>query len=251
MLELIQPDWPAHSRIRSVSTTRNGGVSKAPYDGLNLGDHVGDLEQAVHSNRRLVAEACNLPRGPAWLEQVHGTDIADAATVTESCQADGAFTDKPGTVCVIMTADCLPVLLCNRSGTKVAAVHAGWRGLLNGVIEQAVDRFNEPVDELLVWLGPAIGSRAFEVGDEVRTEFVQSDEEAITAFENNRPGHWLADIYQLARVRLQKRGIRSIYGGGECTYTDAGRFFSYRRDGVTGRMATLIWIDPENPKNYL
>lgn len=240
---LIIPDWPAAAGIRAVCTTRIGGVSQAPYASLNLGDHVGDAASAVAENRAILRRVLNLPAEPRWLQQVHGNCAVDAAVQAGSCQADAAYTDRPGVVCAVLTADCLPLLLCDRAGTRVAAVHAGWRGLANGVIERALDSFSMPGSELLAWLGPAIGPRAFEVGDEVRAEFVAQDAAATTVFQPSRAGHWYADLYALARQRLAARAVSAVYGGDCCTYTDAARFYSYRRDGSTGRMASLIWLE--------
>lgn len=241
--EFIHPDWPAPKNIRAAVTTRLGGASQAPYKSFNLGAHVGDDPTAVRENRERLRTVLALPAQPIWLKQVHGITVVNAAQVGIGTESDGAFTAQPGVVCAVLTADCLPVLLCNRQGTKIAALHAGWRGLAAGVIESGVQAVNEPGNELLAWLGPAIGPAKFEVGAEVRAAFVQHDPQAASAFRITRDGKYLADIYALARLRLQKIGVVSVYGGGFCTVTDSGRFFSYRRDGVTGRMATLIWID--------
>ena len=235
------PDWPAPATVRAVSTTRAGGASRGPWAGLNLADHVEDDPAAVTANRRHRAAALQLPGAPAWLQQVHGTGVVNADAVTAPVVADGTFATRPGAVCVVMTADCLPVLLCNRAGTRVAAVHAGWRGLAAGVIEAAMDCFDEPTGALMAWLGPAIGPRHFEVGDEVRAQFLAHAAAANSAFESSGAA-WRADIYELARQRLAARGLTRVFGGGLCTFSDAARFYSYRRDGVTGRMATLIWL---------
>ncbi len=245
MCEFITPDWPAPDSVRAVSTTRRGGRSRSPYDGLNLATHVGDSDSDVAYNRKQLSGALALPARPNWLQQVHGIDITIGACAAQPAEADGAFSSSPGEVLAVMTADCLPLLMCNRQGTEVAAVHAGWRGLLNGVIESAVARFTVPADELLIWFGPAIGAASFEVGDEVRTQFLEVDEASAIAFQTTPNGRWLADIYQLAQIRLQKQGIAAIYGGEYCTVSDVERFYSYRRDGVTGRMASLIWMTPE------
>ena len=223
-------------------TTRVGGVSHAPYDSFNLAIHVGDDPAAVRENRARLRTALVLPAEPLWLKQVHGVAVVDAARAGIEPEADGAFAAQPGTVCAVLTADCLPVLLCNRAGTKVAALHAGWRGLAGGVIEAGVQALGVPGNELLAWLGPAIGPEAFEVGPEVRTAFIQQDAQAAQAFRTARDGKYLADIYLLARQRLQRLGVAAVYGGGFCTVTDGARFFSYRRDGATGRMASLIWL---------
>ncbi len=242
MSDWLIPDWPAPEWVRAVITTRIGGHSRPPYSSLNLAGHVGDASEAVTANRSVLFERLSLPSEPLWLEQVHGCDVVEAGG--DSCSADASTSDIPGQVCVVMTADCLPLLICNRSGTRVAAVHAGWRGLADGVIEAALQRFSEEGDELLVWLGPAIGPDSFEVGDEVRERFLAVSSADEHAFVAAGSGKWLADIYQLARNRLRAAGVGYIGGGDYCTVTDAERFFSYRRDGITGRMASLIWIEP-------
>lgn len=238
----IVPDWPAPPSVRAGTTTRHGGVSLPPYNSLNLGDHVGDKPEAVAENRRRLCQLRNLPGEPRWLKQVHGVAVVDAAATHDAPTADASLTSHANIVCAVMTADCLPLLFCNRQGSVVAAAHAGWRGLLDGVIEATVLRMNVAADDLLVWLGPAIGPDAFEVGDEVRDAFITHNAAASAAFRPSLNGRWLANIYQLARQRLTKMGIDAIYGGHCCTYGDSERFYSYRRDGVTGRMASLIWI---------
>lgn len=241
MYELLVPAWPAPATVRAMQTTRAGGCSVAPWDSLNLGDHVGDDPACVLANRARLRSG--LPGEPAWLKQVHGTRVVDAAlSASVVNEADAAYARQPGAVCVVMTADCLPVLFCNRAGTVVAAAHAGWRGLQAGVLEATIAAMAEAPGELLAWLGPAIGPACFEVGDDVRTAFVGSDPEAAAAFAPASPGKWLADIYRLAERRLRAAGLTSIHGGGRCTVSDRERYFSYRRDGVTGRMATLIWL---------
>lgn len=241
---IIFPDWPAPPNIKAIQTTRIGGFSKGPYQSLNLGDHVGDDPLIVAANRQLLTQF--VPTEPVWMRQVHGTQVIDAALASCLPEADAAFARAPETVCCVMTADCLPILLCDHTGSVVAAVHAGWRGLLNGVIETAVVSMQASPPDLMAWLGPAIGSGAFEVGDEVRTAFVDVDENSRHAFAALENGKWLADIYLLARQRLAAMGVNEIYGGDFCTYSDATRFFSYRRDQVTGRMATLIWRAKNN-----
>lgn len=253
----LRPDWPAPVRVRSLITSRDGGVSLAPFGSFNLGDHVGDDPRAVAENRRRLA--ASLPAAPCWLQQVHGTAVVDAATSTGRAPvADGTYARVAGVVCAVMTADCLPVMLCDRRGSVVAAVHAGWRGLLAGILEQAVAAMNVPTESVLAYLGPAIGPQAFEVGDDVRSAFVGVDRDAVAAFRPapqrdatgrpgapQAPGKWLADIYRLARQRLQRIGVDATYGGTCCTLTQEDRFFSYRRDGITGRMASLIWLADE------
>ena len=237
----IKPDWHPHPRVRALVTSRLGGASAVPFDSLNLGDHVGDAPDAVARNRQLVRGA--LPAAPLWLNQVHGTAVAEAATAADGVEADASVMFGPGRVCAIMTADCLPVLLARQDGEGVGAAHAGWRGLCNGVLETTIARLGEP-GRLLAWLGPAIGPTAFEVGDEVRAAFVAHSIEAAAAFKPGvREGKWWADIYLLAYQRLAAAGVTHVFGGDLCTVSDATRFYSYRRDKVTGRMAALIWRD--------
>ena len=237
----ITPDWPAPPNVRSLQTTRRGGVSVAPYDSLNLGGHVGDAPLSVARNRQLLASL--LPGEPVWLDQVHGVEVVNAAD-TASCppRADACFATRRGAVCEVMTADCLPVLLCDDTGSVVGAVHAGWRGLCGGVIERTVQAMGAPPHTLMAWLGPAIGPAAFEVGAEVRAVFMAAQPQAADAFVPVPGNKYLADIYLLARQRLEALGISRIYGGGLCTYADRERFFSFRRDGATGRMGTFIWL---------
>lgn len=236
----ICPEWPAPAKVQAVSTTRLGGTSHPPWDSLNLGDHVGDDPSAVTANRQHLMQTTKLPEPPCWLQQVHGTHLVQASRQT--CEADASTTVQSGIVCAVMTADCLPLLLCDRQGRQVAAVHAGWRGLAAGVIEKTLDGFDCQPRDILAWMGPAIGPAAFEVGSEVRQAFVGQNPHAVQAFKENRANHWLADIYQLARLRLFSKGVQQVFGGDYCTYSDAQRFFSYRRDGQTGRMASLIWL---------
>jgi len=239
---MIIPDWPAPDRVRAVTTTRPGGVSQSPYASLNLAAHVGDNPLAVVENRRRLRQRLNLPAEPRWLQQVHGTGVVDAATRDEQPLADASFSRCSGVVCAVLTADCLPVLMCVRDGSAVAAAHAGWRGLSAGVLEATVTALGCDPQQLLVWLGPAIGAAVFEVGADVRETFVKTHPSAAAAFVVQPDGRWLADLYQLARIRLQAIGIPVIYGGGFCTYTDQARFYSFRHDRVTGRMASLIWL---------
>jgi YfiH family protein len=239
--EWIVPDWPAPARVGSLSTTRRGGVSGGVFASLDLGEHVGDAPAAVAVNRELVRQ--RIGAQPVWLRQVHGTRVIDAAGATgpHPAEADASFTRQAGAACAVMTADCLPVLLCDSEGTVVAAAHAGWRGLLAGVIEAAVAAMAAPGRDLLAWLGPAIGPQAFEVGNEVRAAFTATDPDAAKAFHPSGD-KWLADIYLLARQRLTKRGVTRVFGGGFCTLGETERFYSHRRDGQTGRMASLIWL---------
>lgn len=237
----IIPDWPAPPNVRSLQTTRLGGVSVAPYDSFNLGDHVGDAPQSVALNRHLLASL--MPSEPVWLQQVHGTVVADADNAGCLIQADASVANHCGSVCVVMTADCLPILLCDEDGTVVGAAHAGWKGLAAGVIETTVQAMGVAPQKLMAWFGPAISQRAFEVGEEVRAEFIARDAQAAQAFLPGVGGKWLADIYLLARQRLHALGVSRIYGGEYCTYNDPARFFSYRRNGVTGRMGSFIWLE--------
>ena len=241
--DFLIPDWPAPANVRAVVTTRRGGGSVPPYDTFNLATHVEDDPQAVAANRSRLRDVLELPSEPLWLNQVHGTGVVDAAVAGQGSDADGAFATAPGAICAVMTADCLPVLLCDRAGLRVAAAHAGWRGLLNGVVEAAVEALDTPPEELLAWLGPAIGPDAFEVGGEVRDAFLSDDPGAAGAFRPSPAGRWLADIYLLARRRLARVGLSAVHGGGFCTFSDVERFYSYRRDGRTGRMASLIWLE--------
>ena len=237
----IRPDWPAPKNVRALQTTRQGGVSAPPYDSLNLGSHVGDAPLAVARNRMLLNTL--LPSEPVWLEQVHGTIVANADMATCRPQADACIARHRAAVCVVMTADCLPVLLCDQQGSVVGAAHAGWKGLAAGIIEATVQEMNAAPQNLMAWLGPAISQDAFEVGDEVHTVFVDMHPQAASAFIPGRNGKWFADIYALARVRLNALGITQIYGGDYCTYREREKFFSYRRDGITGRMGTFIWLE--------
>jgi YfiH family protein len=238
----IVPDWPAPAWVRSVTTTRQSGVSQGCYASMNPADHVDDDPRAVAENRQRLLEVLDLPAAPVWLQQVHGTAVVDAAVAAASPVADAAYCRQAGVVCAVMTADCLPLLLTDTRGECVAAVHGGWRGLAAGVIEQAVAAMGQPGERLLAWLGPAIGPQAFQVGSEVRDVFLAHDQGAATAFRQDSDGTWYANIYHLARQRLAEYGVSAVYGGGFCSFSDADRFYSYRRSGVTGRMATLIWL---------
>ena len=240
-MKTIVPDWPAPKQIKCLMTTRAGGVSGAPWSSLNLGDHVGDAPADVAANRARLRQ--HLPAEPAWLKQVHSTRAVDASS--GQVEADAAFTRQPGQVCAVLTADCLPVLFCDRAGSVVAAAHAGWRGLADGVLEATVAAMEVPPGDLLAWMGAAIGPRVFEVGDDVRQAFADHHPEAAAAFLPHpalERGKWLADLYLLARIRLDHAGVSAVYGGGRCTFSEAESFFSYRRDGVTGRMASVIWL---------
>lgn len=246
MADLLQAEWPAPKSVQAFQTLRAGGCSTGPWAGFNLGDHVGDDPASVRENRHALRQL--LPAEPVWLKQVHGTATVDAGFLPNLPEADAVFARQPGSVCVVMTADCLPVLFCDRAGTVVAAAHAGWRGLLAGVLEETILRMAVAPSDVLVWLGPAIGPECFEIGDEVCAAFIEASPAAELAFRPHTAGKWLADIYLLARQRLVAAGVEAISGGDLCTVSDPARFFSYRRDGVTGRMASLIWIDQQSER---
>jgi YfiH family protein len=239
-LTFITPDWPAPANVKALQTTRNGGVSAGVYASLNLGDHVKDHPQHVAANRQLLSGY--MPSEPVWLNQVHGVCVIDAALSSCLESADASFATRKQVVCVTMTADCLPVLLCDQAGTAVAAIHAGWRSLCDGVIEATVAAMPVQASQLMAWVGPAIGPEAFEVGGEVRAQFIAQDAQAELAF-NPKGDKWLGDLYAIARQRLQTLGITQVYGGGRCTYNEPETFFSYRRDGDTGRMGCFIWLE--------
>ena len=251
--DFLLPDWPAPAHVRALSTSRGlaaqpqFGGSTGIFAGLNLGTHVGDAPDTVLANRQLLQQYCDLSHQPAWLNQVHGIAVLDLEQWQgQLMDADASVTSTLGLAAVVMTADCLPVLFCDRQGRKVAAAHAGWRGLCDGVLEATLQHFPERAD-VLAWLGPAIGPVHFEVGSEVRAAFMAKDLQAAAAFVPSlNAGKYLADIYLLARQRLQAAGVSAIYGGDYCTVADPQRFFSYRRDGQTGRQASLIWLTAAN-----
>ncbi|NWG86194.1 MAG: peptidoglycan editing factor PgeF [Hydrogenophilaceae bacterium] len=245
--EWLKPDWPAPAKVRGCMTTRAGGVSQPPYASLNPASHVGDDSLSVAENRAILRR--HLPAEPLWLTQVHGDRVAEAGVDAEGVEADACIARAPGRVCAVLTADCLPVLFCDAAGTVVAAAHAGWRGLAGGVLERTVEAMRVPPGQVMAWLGAAIGPDSFEVGPEVREAFIEHDPLAATAFRPALPGtldeaphKWLADIYALARLRLARIGVSQVYGGGLCTLRHAERFYSYRREQKTGRMASLIWL---------
>ncbi len=241
--EFIYPDWPAPAHVKALTTTRIGGFSEAPFNSFNLSLRSGDDFARVQQNRALLVEAAALPAEPLWLRQVHGSRVVNAAVSEPYSEGDGSYADQPGHVCVVLTADCCPVFLCDRAGTRAAVLHGGWRGLARGLIEQGVAQLKLPGTELMAWLGPAIGPQAFQVGDDVYEAFVAQDAEAKEAFTKQEDGRWLADIYRLARQRLRAVDVTNVYGGGYCTLSDRERFFSYRRDRVCGHMASLVWLD--------
>lgn len=243
------PDWPAPANVRAAVTTRAGGVSHVEYASFNLAGHVGDSAGAVAANREILGESLQLPEQPVWLTQVHGVDVLrlDGETPPKpSCEYDACYSNQPGKVCAVLTADCLPALFCSRDGAEVAAAHAGWRGLVDGVLATTLEQFMCPRSEIMVWLGPAIGPESFEVGADVYGQFLAQwhayGEKAVSGcFVPHGEGHWLCNIYGLARLQLQALGVTTVYGGGEDTCTDWQRFYSFRRDGDTGRMASLVW----------
>ena len=256
-MDLIVPSWPAPANIAAAITTRNGGCSTSPWNSLNLAFHVGDNPESVKQNWQSVSEQLNLPSTPQLLNQVHGIEIVEVGGCKEISNeiipaADGCYTKSSHNVCAVMTADCLPILLCNTAGTEVAAVHAGWRGLAAGVVSNAVKQFFSPSTDLMAYLGPAISQQNFEVGPEVRQAFLSSSSHEHVQYKINacftlsdsegEADRWMADIYGLARIALYQVGVSQIYGGDFCSYADTEQFYSYRRDGQTGRMASLIWI---------
>ena len=236
----IVPDWPAPARVRSLITTRRGGVSTGAHASFNLGLRADDDPRAVAANRAALRE--HLPQDPVWLKQVHGARVVRADAVNDSPEADAAYTRRAETVCAVMVADCMPVLLCDTQASVVAIAHAGWRGLSAGVIENTIAAMGAKANDLLAFLGPAIGPAAFEVGADVRDAFLAADAAAAAAFTPHREGKWLADVFLLGGQRLARAGVHRIYGGGLCTVSDPARFYSYRRDRMTGRMAALIWL---------
>lgn len=260
----LTADWPAPARVRTLISTRAGGVSEGPFASNNLGAHVGDNPQHVAVNRQRLLEKADSAYAVQWLNQVHGTRVVEASDAGQVVEADGCTTSAPGVACAVLTADCLPVLIANRSGTRVAAVHAGWRGLADGVLVAALERFDDAANNIVVYLGPAIGPRHFEVGPEVRQYFLdrahvapvesiarESQPELTSgrgsldnAFQPSVGDRYLADLYQIARIQCAEAGVVNIYGGGFCTYADSERFFSYRRDGQTGRLVSAIWLAP-------
>lgn len=245
MIELLQPEWDAPATVRAFATTRAGGVSQAPYAGFNLGAHVGDDPTCVARNRAKLARVLSLPAEPSWIRQTHSTRAVLLEAEPER-EADAAVTRRPGVVAVIMTADCLPVLLCDRQGTEVAALHAGWRGLQAGIIDATLARMQAPAADLLAWIGPGISQENFEVGDEVRAAFVETIEDSGPHFVEHGAGHWLCDLAGIAELELERLGVAAVTRDRHCTFRDDHLFYSYRRDGVTGRMASLIWINPED-----
>jgi len=242
MIETIHANWQAPSSIHACCTTRRGGGSVAPFDSFNLGLHVGDRDTDVIENRRLLRESLALPSEPCWINQTHGVHVVTLEQDSDR-DADAAITREPGKVAIVMTADCLPILVCNRAGSEVAAIHAGWRGLQAGVIEATIAALHSPAQDLMAWIGPGISQDCFEVGDDVHAAFIDRLANAQACFSANRPGHWLCDLAGLAESVLRTAGIDEVTRAPYCSYSDADLFYSYRREPVTGRMASLIWID--------
>jgi polyphenol oxidase len=242
MEPLIRHRWRAPAHVHAVTTTRAGGASTGAYQSFNLGDHVGDDTQAVRENRGRLRALLGVDE-PVWLKQVHGTAVANAAEAAPGAVADGGWTERRGVVCAILTADCLPVFLSDRAGTRVALLHAGWRGLAAGIISAGVSALARDATELVAHLGPAIGPESYEVGDEVRAAFVTYGSETQRAFRASRTGHYWMDLYQLARIQLRELGVAEVSGGECCTLRQRETYYSHRRDGVSGRMASLIWIE--------
>lgn len=241
ILSGFAPDWPAPAGVRAWVTERPGGVSANAYAALNLATHVGDDPDSVAANRKLLRAGLNLPGEPVWLEQVHGTAVLDLDGAPVQAAADGAVTSRAGVVCAVLTADCLPVILSDRLGRRIGVAHAGWRGLLHGVLPAAIRALAVAPRDVLAWLGPAIGPKAYEVGPEVRAAFAGHGSALADCFTANSRGRWQADLYALARCSLEAAGVTGIYGGGLCTFDEPHRFFSHRREAPCGRMATLIW----------
>ena len=240
----LKAEWPASSNIFAYTTTRLGGNSAAPYASLNLAQHVGDEATTVQLNRQHLKSSLMLPSEPFWLNQIHSNicvkvDKQSIGNIT----ADATYTKQSNIVCAVLTADCLPILICNQAGNEVAAIHAGWRGLAGGIIQNTINHFDAPADQLLAWLGPASGPEVFEIGDEVRTQFINLNRQTSIAFKPSLAGRWLANLYQLASLLLNSSGITAIYGEPKCTYSNPELFFSYRREHLTGRMASLIWFE--------
>ena len=247
----LKPDWPAPANVSAFFTLRRGGHSEGAYTAFNLADHVGDAPEAVAANREQLQKELSLPSEPQWLEQIHSDKAVKAQSDGKVRTADASFSAEQGTVCTVLTADCLPLLVCNREGSEVAAIHAGWRGLTGGVIRETIRAMSSAPEDLLVWLGPAIGPEAFECGVDVleaafESSMSESHAEAIAHCfvpHAKKPLHFLADIYALGRAELAELGVTDIFGGDRCTVSEDAEFFSFRRDGDTGRMASLIWFE--------
>lgn len=241
---MIKPDWPAPPHVKAYTTVRcTKGASIAPFDHFNLATHVGDANHHVVENRRILRQTLALPQEPVWLKQTHSTIAVPALSMHQDREADATYTNQTNQVCAILTADCLPILLYNQTNQTVAAIHAGWRGLAHGIIQQTLNAITAKENNIMVWLGPAISQKHYEVGDPVRTTFITLNPDNEAAFIQSKPNHWHCDLYTLARIQLKQHQITAIFGGDRCTYAEKESFYSYRRDGAqTGRMASLIWI---------
>jgi len=243
MMKCVTANWTAPTHVKGFTTTRIGGMSQGEFQGFNPAFHVGDNEKSVEENRKLLKNHLNLPGEPCWLTQEHTNIVVNADPNSQQPPvADASYTNQKNRVCVVMTADCLPILITNKEGSEIASIHGGWRGLLGGIIDNTLQKFKSPPEDLIVWLGPAIGPEIFELGDEVREQFVSTYPESSKAFKPFQD-KWLGNIYLLARQQLKNKGVEAIFGGDFCTYSNSELFFSYRRDKITGRMATLVWIE--------
>lgn len=241
-ITFVKPDWPLSDHVHALTTTRQGGVSHPPFDSLNLATHVHDNPADVTENRHRLKTELLLPNDPFWLNQQHTNRVINLDE-TNSQDADGSYTAKKDIICCVLTADCLPILLSDKSGTEVAAIHAGWRGLASGIIDNGIKHFKHSPKELFAWIGPAISRDHYEIDNSVRSQFLHNDIDSAPAFIPSRTDHWRLDLPKLAKQYLKKCGITQIYGGDYCTFSDVKRFYSYRRDGgKTGRIATLIWL---------
>lgn len=245
MINIIQPNWPAPNNVHAFTTTRKGGVSQPPFDEANFALHVNDNKLSVLKNREQLKLQFNLPNDIFWLNQIHSTKVITLPQISSTvlCDADASYSNQKNQVSVVMTADCLPILLCNENGTEIASVHAGWRGLCNGIIQNTLSLFNSPPANIMAWLGPAIGPTAFEVGEEVKIQFLNKNPDNSAAFVDFSKGKYLANLYLLASIELNRLGVDLIFGGDYCTYNQEALFYSYRKNNVTGRMASLIWFD--------
>lgn len=245
MTDYLKPNWNAPAHVHAVTTLRTGGFSRGSYSSFNLADHVGDDHNTVIKNRQQLYEDLKLSHEPLWLKQVHGIEVInwnETLVKQTEYEADASFTQLRHHACVALTADCLPVVICDQKGTIVAAVHAGWKGILSGVIEATVKKMGVPGESLIAWMGPAIGPEAFEVDEDVRDKFIQVEQQAEEAFKPGKPGKWFGDIFLLGKQQLNRVGVNSVFGGYHCTYKQTDQFFSVRREKETGRMATLIWM---------
>jgi len=240
-------NWPAPTRIHAGTTSRRFGYSQAPFDSMNLALRVGDATNCVLQNRSKLIQTLNLPNEPCWLNQTHSNKVVTVSADTGEISADGAYTIHPDVVCAVLTADCVPLLICNKQGTEIAAVHLGWRGLCGNIIDNAIQRFTDERSDLLVWIGPHIGPESYEVGDEVRDNCVKNlAKEAQITFTPSRSGHWYADLENMVRIELLKHGISEVFTSHKCTFRDTKEYYSYRRESITGRIASLIWMEYRN-----